>query len=122
MFSCTVENPWPPSQAAGTNLGIGTGGKCPPKCPDCPTKHDAMQKSHISNKKKTTRILQKIDKKSSENLLEFHEKKNQQKSTKNLLEFYKKCTSILKKKSTKNLLEFYKKSTRILRKNQQKIY
>ena len=46
---------------AGPDLGIGTGGQCPPKCPDCPTKHDAMQKSHISKKKKTTRILQEND-------------------------------------------------------------
>ena len=36
--------------AAGPDLGIGKEGKCPPKCPDCPTKHDAMQKSHFSNK------------------------------------------------------------------------
>ena len=48
--------------STGPDLGIGTGGSGgPPKCPDCPTKHDAMQKSHISKKKKTTRILQKND-------------------------------------------------------------
>ena len=31
---------------AGSRHRIG-GGMCPPKCPDCPTKHDAMQNSHI---------------------------------------------------------------------------
>ena len=30
-----------------TDLGIGKEGQCPPKCPDCPTKHDGMQNSHI---------------------------------------------------------------------------
>ena len=29
--------------SSGPDLGIGKEGKCPPKCPACPTKHDAMQ-------------------------------------------------------------------------------
>ena len=78
----------PPAQGSGTHpgpdLGIGKGGNCPPKCPDCPTKHDSMQNTHIqksalglelefsmycpflnltykNSTKKSTRMLQKIN-------------------------------------------------------------
>ena len=38
---------WPQHRAGSRHM---QGGFCPPKCPDCPTKHDGMQQSHISKK------------------------------------------------------------------------
>ena len=32
LIRCLTQKGWP----AGPDLGIGTGGQCPPKCPDCP--------------------------------------------------------------------------------------
>ena len=80
----------------------------PPKCPDCPTKHDAMQNTYIQNSA--------IDLELEFSMYLFFLKPTRKTSTRILQEIYKKSTRILQeiyKKSTKNLqknlLEFKKK-------------